>query len=135
MSKQIKLRKGLNIRMEGKADNILIPEVRPGRYGVKPIDFPGLVPKLSVKPGDKVKAGTPLFFDKQRPEIKFTSPVSGVLLDVIRGEKRKILELIIEVAGDEYEQFGSANPDTLDRDAIKEKILASGMWPAFRQRP
>lgn len=135
MSKQIKLRKGLNIRMEGKADNILIPEERPGRYGLKPIDFPGLVPKLLAKPGDPVKAGTPLFYDKQHPEVIFTSPVSGVVHDVVRGEKRKILEVVIEAHGDEYVQFGSADPATLDRDKIKEKILTSGMWPTIRQRP
>jgi len=135
MSKQIKLRKGLNIRMEGKAENILIPEERPGRYGMKPVDFPGLVPKLSVKPGDQVMAGSPLFYDKQHPEIMFTSPVSGVVHDVVRGEKRKILEVIVESGGDEYVQFGAADPDTLDRDTIREKILASGLWPAIRQRP
>lgn len=121
--------------MEGKADNILIPEERPGRYGIKPIDFPGLVPKLSVKPGDQVRAGTSLFYDKQHPEIKFTSPVSGVVLDIVRGEKRKILEVVVEAKGDDYEQFEAADPGSLDRDAIKEKILASGMWPAIRQRP
>ena len=97
MSKQIKLRKGLNIRLVGKADKILIPEERPDKFAVKPIDFPGLVPKMCVKPGDPVKAGTPLFFDKQKPEVKFTSPVSGVVLDVVRGERRKILEVIKQI--------------------------------------
>ena len=121
--------------MEGKADNILIPEERPGRYGIKPIDFPGLVPKLSVKPGDQVKAGSPLFYDKQHPEVLFTSPVSGEVHDVVRGEKRKILEVIVNASGDEYLQFGAADPSSLDRDKIREKILASGLWPAIRQRP
>ncbi|MFN2380454.1 MAG: Na(+)-translocating NADH-quinone reductase subunit A [Bacteroidales bacterium] len=135
MSKQIKLRKGLDIRMKGKADNILIPEERPGKYGIKPVDFPGLVPKMSVRPGDKVKAGSPLFYNKHRPAVLFTSPVSGVVLDVVRGEKRKILEVVVEAEGDSYEDFGKANPESLDRDAVKEKILAAGLWPALRQRP
>lgn len=135
MSKQIKLRKGLDIRMKGKADNILIPEERPGKYGIKPVDFPGLVPKMSVRPGDKVKAGSPLFYDKHRPAVLLTSPVSGVVLDVVRGEKRKILEVIVEVEGDSYEDFGKADPESLDRDAVKKKILSAGLWPAIRQRP
>lgn len=135
MSKQIKLRKGLDIRMKGKADNILIPEERPGKYGLKPVDFPGLVPKMSVRPGDKVKAGSPLFYDKQRPAVIFTSPVSGVVQEVVRGEKRKILEVVVEAEGDLYEDFGKADPEALDREAVKEKILAAGLWPAIRQRP
>ena len=64
---------------------------------------------MCVKPGEEVKAGTPLFFDKQRPEVKFTSPVSGVVLDVVRGERRKILEVIVEAKGDESIDFGKAD--------------------------
>ncbi|HUS87175.1 MAG TPA: Na(+)-translocating NADH-quinone reductase subunit A [Bacteroidales bacterium] len=135
MSKQIKLKKGLNIRILGKADKILIPEERPGRYAIKPVDFPGLVPKLCIKPGDPVKAGSSLFFDKYRPEIKYASPVSGVVHDVVRGERRKILEVVIEAKGDDFEQFGKADPTGVDRDGVKEKLLQSGLWPAIRQRP
>lgn len=135
MTKQIKLRKGLNVRMKGKADKILISEERPDRYAVKPVDFPGLTPKMCVKPGDKLKAGSTVFFDKQRPEIKYTAPVSGVVLDVVRGERRRILEIVLEASGNENVDFGKANPDELDRDAIKSKILESGLWPSIRQRP
>ncbi len=135
MSKQIKLRKGLNIRLVGKADKILMPEERPDLFGVKPIDFPGLVPKMCVKPGDNVKAGTPLFFDKQRPEVKFTSPVSGVVKDVVRGERRKILEVTVEAKGDESINFGSVDLATAGREAIISRLLESGFWPAIRQRP
>ena len=135
MSKQIKLKKGLNIRLAGKADKILIPEERPDRYAVKPTDFPGLVPKMCVKPGEEVSAGTPLFFDKQRPEIKFTSPVSGVVLDVVRGERRKILEVVIEARGDKSVDFGKEDIASLDRGKVIAKLLESGFWPAVRQRP
>lgn len=135
MSKQIKLRKGLNIRLIGKADKILIPEERPDRYAVKPIDFPGLVPKMCVKPGEKVKAGTELFFDKQRPEVKYTSPVSGVVLDVVRGERRRILEVVVEAKGDDNVDFGKADITKLKREEVIKKLLESGYWPAVRQRP
>jgi Na+-transporting NADH:ubiquinone oxidoreductase subunit A len=135
MSKHIKLRKGLNIRLEGKADKILIPEKRPDRFALKPIDFPGLVPKMCTRPGDKVKAGTPVFFDKGRPEVKFTSPVSGTVHEVVRGERRRILEVIIESGGDEYEKFGKIDPASASREKIVERLLLSGMWPSLRQRP
>jgi len=90
---------------------------------------------MCVKPGDKVKAGTPVFFDKGRPEVKFTSPVCGVVQEVVRGERRRILEVIIEASGDDYEQFGQTDPSSANREAIVDKLLLSGMWPALRQRP
>lgn len=135
MSKQIKLRKGLDIRMKGKADKILIPGEKPDRYAVKPVDFPGLVPKMTVKPGAEVKAGTTLFFDKKNDDVKYTAPASGVVLDVVRGERRRILEVVLEAKGDDYVDFGKAEPAKLETEAIKKKLLESGLWPAVRQRP
>ncbi|HCC70081.1 MAG TPA: NADH:ubiquinone reductase (Na(+)-transporting) subunit A [Bacteroidales bacterium] len=135
MSKQIKLRKGLNIRLEGKADEILMPEDSPGRFAVKPVDFPGVVPKMCVKPGAEVKAGTTLFFDKKNEKVKYASPVSGVVLDIVRGERRRILEIVMEVRGDDYINFGKGDPEKLSPEAIKEKLLGSGLWPVVRQRP
>ena len=76
-------------------------EADPVFYGVKPIDFPGLIPRLNTKPGAVVQAGTPLFVDKIRPEIRFTSPVSGKVVSVERGDRRKMLEVIIEKKGNE----------------------------------
>ncbi|MCF8221527.1 MAG: Na(+)-translocating NADH-quinone reductase subunit A [Bacteroidales bacterium] len=135
MSKQIKIRKGLNIRLKGKPDKILIPEEQPGRYAVKPVDFPGLFPKMCVKPGEEVKAGTCLFWDKKNEDIKFTAPVSGIVRDVVRGERRRILEVVIDAKGDDYEDFGKSDPEKMDAGDIKKKLLVSGMWPAVRQRP
>lgn len=135
MSKQIKLRKGLDIRMKGRADKILIPEEKPDRYAVKPVDFPGLVPKMLVKPGAEVKAGTTLFFDKKNEDIKYAAPASGVVLDVVRGERRRILEVVLEAKGDDYIDFGKADPAGLEAEDIKKKLLESGLWPAVRQRP
>jgi Na+-transporting NADH:ubiquinone oxidoreductase subunit A len=102
MSENIKLKKGLNIRIKGHAEKILSPEIPVTHYAVKPADFPGLVPRLSVKPGDIVKAGTALFSDKFNPEIVVTSPVSGKVVDAVRGERRKLLEITVEAAGNEY---------------------------------
>jgi len=121
--------------MKGKADKILIPEERPSRFAMKPVDFPGMVPKMCVKPGDEVKAGTTLFFDKKNEDVKFTAPVSGVMRDVVRGERRRILEVVLEARGDEYIDFGKADPEKLKVEEIKKKLLESGLWPAIRQRP
>ena len=135
MSRSINLRKGFNIRLEGCAREILSETANHVLYGVKPIDFPGLIPKLEVRQGDEVLAGTPLFHDKVRPEIKFTSPVSGKVARIERGERRKILEVVIERSGNASVGFGKADPAKLSTEKIKELLLNSGAWPAVRQRP
>ena len=135
MSLSVKLKKGLDIRLKGAAEEILSGEVFPTLYGVKPVDFPGLTPKLSIKSGDKVSAGTPLFHDKLRPGVLFTSPVSGKVLNILRGDRRKLLEVVIEKDGDEFIDFGKADPSVLGREEVKGKLLKSGLWPSFRQRP
>ncbi len=94
MSKIIKLRKGLDINLQGKAAESLVEVPTTGEYAVSPLDYEGVTPKLLVKAGDKVKVGTPLFFDKNDSRVLFTSPVSGTVSAVNRGEKRKVLNEI-----------------------------------------
>ena len=135
MSKTIRLKKGFDIPLAGKAEKILSGAIDPLFYGVKPVDFPGLIPKLNVRPGDSVKAGSPLFHDKLRPEILFTSPVSGTVISVVRGDRRKMLEVIVEKSGNDFIDFGKADPASLTAARIREQLLNSGLWPAIRQRP
>ncbi len=135
MSRSIKLKKGFDIRLEGAAEKSLAGTINPLMYGVKPIDFPGLIPKLDIRPGDEVEAGTSLFHDKIRPEIKFTSPVSGKVVSVERGDRRKILEIIVERKGSGSVNFGKADPEKLSEEQIKILLLNSGLWPCMRQRP
>lgn len=135
MSLSVKLKKGLDIKIAGGAEKTLTPLPDSLYYGVKPVDFPGLTPKLNVKPGDKVMAGSPLFHDKLHPEVLFTSPVSGTVLQVSRGDRRKLLEVVVEKSGDQFVSFGKSDPSVLTRDQIKEALLKSGLWPAIRQRP
>ncbi len=135
MSRSIKLNKGFDIRLEGTAEKKLAGAVNPEMFGVKPIDFPGLIPKLDVRPGDEVQAGTPLFYDKLRPEIKFTSPVSGKVISVERGDRRKILEVVVAKSGNGSVDFGKSDPEKLSGEQIKELMLKSGLWPSVRQRP
>jgi Na+-transporting NADH:ubiquinone oxidoreductase subunit A len=131
----VKLKKGFDIRLEGQALKKIVSGMQPVYYGIKPDDFPGLVPKLVVKPGDSVLAGTPLFHDKKRPEILYTSPVSGTVSGINRGDRRKLLEVIVKKKGDEFVDFGRTDPGDMGRDKIIAKLLESGLWPAIRQRP
>lgn len=136
MSKYIKIKKGLNIKLTGEADKVISNTPIPETFALKPPDFIGLIPKLLVKQGDEVQAGTPLFYDKNNEAIKFCSPVSGEVIEILRGEKRKILE--VKILADKevsYAAFGKANPNELDREAIIDTLLSSGVWPFIRQRP
>jgi len=135
MSRSVKLKKGFDIRLKGTAEKKIAAAVKPVMFGVKPVDFPGLIPKLDVRPGDEVEAGSPLFHDKLRPEIKFTSPVSGKVVSVERGDHRKMLEIVVEKNGDRSIDFGKSDPEKLSSEQIKEHLLVSGLWPAIRQRP
>ena len=135
MSTLIRLRKGLNIRLAGRAEKILLPETAVTRFGIRFSDFPGLVARLDVEEGTPVRAGSVLFYDKAFPEIKFVSPVSGVVREIIRGEKRLLTEVVIDQQGSEKIDFGSADPLKLTREEVTAKLLVSGMWPVLRQRP
>jgi Na+-transporting NADH:ubiquinone oxidoreductase subunit A len=136
MSKVIKIRKGLNIPLLGEAEKILQLAPRAESYAVCPPDFHGLTPKMLVREGDKVKAGSPLFFDKYNEDILFTSPVSGTFSILVRGDKRRILELRIDPdETDEYVDFGIREPDSMKREEIIAHLMKAGLWPMIRQRP
>ncbi len=135
MTNKIKLKKGLNIRILGEANKTFVGDISSDMYGLRPTDFPGLTPKLDVQVGDTVKAGTPLFHSKNCPDIFFVSPVSGTVSNIVRGEKRKLLEVVVKRNGDEYVDFGKSDVDSLSREEIIGKMLGSGLWPMVRQRP
>ncbi|GAB1402846.1 MAG: Na(+)-translocating NADH-quinone reductase subunit A [Lentimicrobiaceae bacterium] len=135
MPKTIKLTRGLDIRLKGTAARTL-KEVSPRLYAIKPTDFIGVFPRLQVKEGDHVKAGSPVFIDKYRENIIYTSPVSGTITEIKRGDKRLLLEIKIEADGkDEYIDFGAASPAALTNDELIGKLLSSGLWTLIRQRP
>jgi len=135
MSDVIKIKRGLTINLVGEAEKT-VTEINPKFCAVKPTDFVGVFPKLLVQEGDEVKAGSPLFFDKYRDNIHFTSPVSGRVKELKRGEKRILLEIVIESDGkDSAVDFGKADPNKMTREEIIEKMLVSGTWPMIRQRP
>jgi len=136
MPKVIKLKKGLDIQIKGQPANILEHISRPETFAIKPADFQGLVPKLTVEVGGKVKAGTPLFFDKYHPEVQYVSPVSGEVAAINRGERRSILEVVVKADRENLsEDFLKADPQNLSSDVIKAELLKSGIWPAIKSRP
>lgn len=136
MSKVIQLKKGVDIKMVGTAERVLNNSPLAESYAVRPTDFFGVTPKLLVREGDSVKAGTALFFDKYNPQLIFTSPVSGVVAAVVRGEKRKILKVVITPSKEqEYEKMDVCDLATATREQIVEAIQKAGLWSLFIQRP
>ena len=136
MSNAIKIKRGLDIKLKGSAEKIIGNAPLSNIYAVKPTDFIGITPKLAVRQGDEVMAGDALFFEKRRPEVIFPSPVSGEVVEIKRGAKRRILE--IKVLADKeikYRDFGAADPKELSDEQVVEKLLKSGLWSRIRQRP
>lgn len=140
MSVNIKLKKGFDINLKGKPEKTVEKGIVSDTYSVKPTDFVSFIkPKVLVGEGDKVKAGTPLYFDKSLPKVKFCSPVSGEVISVRRGAKRKLLEFRIKpdekIAYEEHKTYNAADLGSLDAEEIKEHMASSGVWPNIVQRP
>lgn len=137
MSGEIRIRKGLDIRLQGSAEKVYMQMELSGKYMLSPLDFPMLVPRLLVKPGDAVQAGTPLFCDKKDPRVLFVSPVSGTVADVVRGARRRIERVEVDCPQEPmvYKDFGKQLPATLDRNELVTRMLEGGVWPFIRQRP
>ncbi|MBE0642137.1 MAG: Na(+)-translocating NADH-quinone reductase subunit A [Bacteroidales bacterium] len=135
MTRITKLKKGLDIHLIGEASKT-VRDYSTGQFAVKPTDFCGVYPKLLVREGDQVKAGTPLFFDKYRDKIKVVSPVGGTVVAINRGKQRVIEEIRIESSGSiVYEQFGKASPSSMSREAVLDHMLNSGTFVFLHQLP
>lgn len=136
MSDAIKIKRGVDIKLVGEPEAEFAPSLPVETVAIKPDDFHGVRFKLSVKEGDEVKAGSPLFYNKDHEQVKFCSPVSGEVAEVVRGAKRRILEVrVLADKAIEYEDFGAADPVSLDREQVVGKMTASGCWPFLKQRP
>ena len=129
MSKLIKLRKGLDVNLKGKAALETVSVKCPGEYALVPDDFCGMKPKVVVNEGDTVLAGDALFVDKKHPEVKFVSPVSGTVTLVERGDRRKLLSVRVKSDGKQQSREFDVKGD------IKAVLMESGMFAFFRQRP
>ncbi|THD66309.1 Na(+)-translocating NADH-quinone reductase subunit A [Robertkochia marina] len=136
MSNDIKIRKGLDLKLMGLADKTIAAAPRSKKFAIKPTDFHGVTPKMVVKEGASVKAGEIIFFSKYSDRVKFASPVSGTIAEIRRGAKRRILEVIIEAdAEDTFLEHGSKNVSGMSGEEVKELLLEGGCWPFIKQRP
>ena len=136
MANRIKIKKGLDIPLLGKPDQVYRGHIISEYIKVFPDDFHGVTPKMLVKPGETVKAGNALFHSKNTPEVLFASPVSGEIFEIARGEKRKILYVAIKADNEiSYEDFGVKDPTMLSADEVKQSILKAGIWCLIKQRP
>jgi len=136
MSKDIRIKKGLDIKLIGIAEKTTTNVSLSGVYAIKPEDFHGIIPKLVAKEGAKVKAGDTLFYSKSDERILFPSPVSGEVVEVVRGARRKVLA--IKIAADstqEYKDFGTKDAAKMSAEEVKNHLFASGCWPFVKQRP
>ncbi len=136
MANVIKLCKGLNIHLQGKAEKKLIQLKSNGSYALVPDDFEGGTPKVVVKEGEKVKAGDALFVNKQYPEVKFASPVSGTVREVVRGERRKVLCIKVDAdAQQEFTDFGKKDVGSLTGEQVVNALLEAGIFGYINQLP
>lgn len=136
MTNVIKLHKGLDINLKGKPVKEMIQVKEAENYALVPDDFHGITPKVVVKPEDCVKAGDALFVDKRHPEVKFVSPVSGVVTAVTRGERRKVLNISVAASKEQdYVDFGKKDVSKLNADEVRTALLESGLFAFFTERP
>ncbi|AVM49347.1 Na(+)-translocating NADH-quinone reductase subunit A [Capnocytophaga sp. oral taxon 878] len=136
MSNDIRIRKGLDIHLEGEADKTTQQLPLAPLYGIKPIDFHGIIPKLLLREGNEVKAGEALFFSKSDERVLFPSPVSGTIKEIVRGERRKVLEIHITPNQEQvFKDYGKKNVNEMQGEEIKAHLLSSGCWPFIKQRP
>jgi Na+-transporting NADH:ubiquinone oxidoreductase subunit A len=136
MANVIKLRKGLDIRLQGRAEEKKLQLKSNGKFALVPDDFEGVTPKVVVKEGDHVKAGDALFVNKQFPQVRFASPVSGKVTAVERGERRKVLCIKVEAdAKQEYVDFGKKDVAKMDGKAVIDALLEAGLFGYINQLP
>ncbi|WP_418580147.1 Na(+)-translocating NADH-quinone reductase subunit A [Prevotella sp.] len=136
MANVIKLRKGLDINLKGKAAKQKFSVKAAAQYALVPDDFVGMTPNVVVREGDKVKAGDALFVNKKQTDVKFASPVSGVVQAVVRGDRRKVLRVVVEADKDQqYVDFGQKQVASLDGDAVVKALLEAGLFGYINQLP
>ena len=136
MSQNFVLKKGLDIPLSGEAARRVSKTIAPGIVAVQPTDFKGFLPRLLVKEGDPVLCGSPVMADKKNADILLTSPVSGTVKEIVRGDKRKLLAVLVETdVRQQYVDFGVKDAAALDAGQVSQALLQSGLWPWIIQRP
>ncbi|MBT2161906.1 Na(+)-translocating NADH-quinone reductase subunit A [Zobellia barbeyronii] len=136
MSKDIRIKKGLNIKLVGAAEQTTSKAVLSNVYAIGLSDFHGVTPKMLVKQGAEVKAGEPLFYNKNKESMLFVSPVSGELVEIVRGARRRILSLKILADKEQAAVVHDLlNVESASKEEVKAYLLKGGCWPFIKQRP
>ena len=136
MSKDIRIKKGLDIKLVGKASLTTTELLSGSEFVIKLKDFHGIIPKILAKEGSEVKAGEALFYSKSDERLLFSSPVSGKISEIIRGERRKVVEIKITSDGKHtFKNFGKKEVVNMSNEEVKNHLLLSGCWPFIKQRP
>lgn len=136
MHRVVKISKGLDIKLKGAPVASMTSIEAAKLYALMPADFTRVTPKVVVKPEDAVKAGDVLFVDKNAPELRFVSPVSGKVVAVNRGERRRVLSVVVESDGKfESVEYKAKDVFSLSGDEVKADLLKSGLFAFLRQRP
>ena len=133
---KITIKKGHNINISGLASREFSNAPMQKFVSISPQDFNYIKPKLLVKEGDQVSVGDALFFDKINPEVKWPSIASGTISKIVYGERRAVLDIIIEVDEEKEKNIESDKQINLSsKDNVKEFIQKHNFWPFFTQRP
>ena len=136
MSNDIRIKNGLTINLKGAAKNIVKEAPYPKSVSLNPSNFHLIIPKMVVRVGEKVNVGDVIFYSKKDERIKFCSPVDGLIKEIVRGAKRKIIEIVIDVDKNQKKlEHNIIELEELNVDEIKNIILNSGCWPFIKQRP
>ncbi len=136
MASNYKIKKGLNIPINGSSEPVISQQINSKYYAVKPGDFRGIIPRLSIAEGERVLVGSAIFHDKNNPQIVFCSPVSGTIEAIIRGEKRKLEAIIIKADSTlEYLKFNTSSLEKMSSEEIKLALIESGLWACIKERP
>ncbi len=137
-----RLKRGLDLPLAGEPQQVLDAATAVQHVAVLSDDHVGLKPTFRVQPGDRVRRGQCLFEDKKRPDVRFTAPAAGTVIDLHRGERRAFQSLVIRVEGDadgdaqvDFAAYDGTRPDRLTPNAVRALLLESGLWTALRTRP
>ncbi len=134
----VRIKKGLDIPLQGRPEQVITNANDVSTVAVLGSDTNGLQPTVAVQPGQHVRLGEALFTDKRNPQVQFTSPGTGKVIAINRGERRRLQSIVIRLDGDDEKTFGSCEPQQLPNlqfETVRDRLLTSGLWTAFRTRP
>jgi Na+-transporting NADH:ubiquinone oxidoreductase subunit A len=134
----IKIKRGMDIPIQGSPQQVIADAPAPRAVAVVGYDYVGMKPTMEVREGDRVKVGQLLFTDKKTPGVRYTAPACGVVAAINRGAKRVLQSVVIDIDGDDAEEFPAVAADgvaALDAPTIRKQLVQSGQWTALRTRP